>query len=478
MITPYSLTLEKCREKSSEDLKKFYVERNLKFKNELNTHLYFAPEKLTASENPSGSLGNIPILIKDNISVAGMPLTCASQILKSFIPSYDATVVKKLKQAGAVIFGKLNCDEFAMGSSNENSSFGPVKNPWDLARVPGGSSGGSAASVAADFAPAALGSDTGGSIRQPASLCGIVGVKPTYGRVSRYGLVAFGSSLDQVGPMTRNVKDAAVMLDVISGHDPFDSTSLNQQPTKIAAELSSRKDLSKLRFGIVKQLIGEGTSADVKSAFYVAVEDLKKQGATVEEISIPSLQYAVSTYYVIATAEASANLARFDGIRYGNRVQSADANLNNVYLDSRSQGFGKEVKQRIMLGTFVLSSGYYDAYYAKAQKARLLMTQEFKKIFQKCDLLLSPTASETAFKLGEKSDNPLAMYLSDICTISINLTGVPAVSIPCGFDSKGLPIGLQIIAKHEDELTMLQAAHVYESTHDWVKRHPNFGVAS
>ena len=478
MITPYSLSLEKCREKSPEDVKKYYIQRNLDFKNQLNSHLYFAPEKILPSENPAGILGNVPILIKDNISVAGMPLTCASQILKNFIPSYDATVISKLKKAGALIFGKLNCDEFAMGSSNENSSFGAVKNPWDLTRVPGGSSGGSAASVAADFAPAALGSDTGGSIRQPASLCGIVGVKPTYGRVSRYGLVAFGSSLDQIGPMTRTVRDSAIILDTISGHDPLDSTSLNREPTKIAAELSQLKDLSKLRIGIVKDLVGDGTSEDVKTAFYQAVEDLKKLGATIEDVSIPSLKYAVSTYYVIATAEASANLARFDGIRYGNRVQNSTSNLNDVYLDSRSLGFGKEVKQRIMLGTFVLSSGYYDAYYAKAQKARLLMMQEFKKVFEKFDLLLSPTASETAFKIGEKSDNPLAMYLSDICTISINLTGVPAVSVPCGFDQKGLPVGLQIIANHEDEKTMLQAAHLYEISHDWVQKHPQFGATS
>ncbi len=478
MITPYSLDIEKCREEAPEDVKKFYVKRNLDLKSQLNSHLYFAPEKIQPSENPHGSLGNIPILIKDNISVEGMPLTCASQILKNFIPSYDATVIKKLKKAGALIFGKLNCDEFAMGSSNENSSFGPVKNPWDLTRVPGGSSGGSAASVAADFAVAALGSDTGGSIRQPASLCGIVGVKPTYGRVSRFGLVAFGSSLDQIGPMTKTVKDSAIILDCISGHDPLDSTSLKREPTKIAPVLTERKDLSKLKFAVVKDLVGEGTSEDVKTAFFKAVDDLKKLGASVEEVSIPSLKYAVSTYYVLATAEASANLARFDGIRYGNRVQTTHSSLNDVYLETRSQGFGKEVKQRIMLGTFVLSSGYYDAYYAKANNARLLITSEFKQVFKNFDLLLSPTASETAFKIGEKSDNPLAMYLSDICTISINLTGVPAVSIPCGFDQKGLPVGLQIIADHEDEKTMLQAAYLYESSHDWVKKHPNFGAAS
>jgi len=461
-----------------DDVVKYFHDRTEKHRKNLNTHLYYdlAWVKAQASQLKPDSkkpLLGVPILIKDNICTKGIPTTCSSKILKGYVPPYDATVIKKLQNAGAIIFGKTNCDEFAMGSSNENSAFGPVKNPWDLTRVPGGSSGGSAAAVAADLAPVSLGSDTGGSIRQPASLCGLVGVKPTYGRVSRYGLIAYGSSLDQIGPFSRTVKDAAMVLDVISGHDPLDSTSENLPSTKCVEALKNPISLKGKKIGIVKEFFEKGLDPEVRKVLESALEEYKKLGAELVDISIPSLPYSIAIYYVVATAEASANLSRFDGIRYGLRVQTPKSSLKDIYRDSRGEGFGKEVKQRIMLGAFALSSGYYDAFYGKATNACAIMKREFAEAFKKVDVLMSPTSPTTAFKLGEKASDPLAMYLSDICTIAVNLTGIPGMSIPCGFDSKGLPVGLQLMADHFQEEKMFQFAYQYEQATKWYEKKPN-----
>jgi aspartyl-tRNA(Asn)/glutamyl-tRNA(Gln) amidotransferase subunit A len=406
----------------------------------------------------------VPIGIKDVLAVKDHPLNCGSKILGNFVSPYDATVIEKLRAAGAVIYGRLNMDEFAMGSSTENSAFGITRNPWDLTRIPGGSSGGSAAAVAADEVIATLGTDTGGSIRQPAALCGCVGLKPTYGRVSRYGLVAFASSLDQVGPFTKDVRDTATLLNVISGHDKRDSTSVNQPVPDYVKALDG--NIKGLRLGLPKEYMIGGLAPEVKAAVDAAVKQLEALGATVEEISLPHTGYAAATYYIIAPAEASANLARFDGIRYCARVDGADP--IKLYSNTRGAGFGSEVKRRIILGTYVLSSGYYDAYYLRAQKVRTLIRQDFLKAFEKVDAIVTPTTPTAAFKIGEKSDDPVQMYLSDVFTISCNLAGICGVSLPCGFTkSPKLPIGLQLLGKPFGEETMLKIAHAYEQSTGW-----------
>lgn len=424
-------------------------------------------DKLVAGDT-RGLLFGLPVGIKDNIVTEGLRTTCASQFLSNFTPVYDATVVGKLRAADTVTIGKLNMDEFAMGGSNENSSFYPVRNPWDLERVPGGSSGGSAAAVAAGEAYFALGSDTGGSIRQPASYCGVVGLKPTYGLVSRFGLVAFASSLDQIGPLTKNVEDSAYALQAIAGYDPMDSTSAKVDVPDYLSALSG--DVSGLRIAVPKEYLGEGVDAQVKETVLNALKVLEAQGATWEEVSLPHTEYAVATYYLLASSEASSNLARFDGVRYGVRSNSAGS-LIDLYHESRSQGFGDEVKRRIMLGTYALSSGYYDAYYLKAQKARTLIKQDFDKVFEQYDVIIGPTAPTTAFKLGTQVDDPLTMYLNDILTIPVSLAGVPAISVPCGF-ADGLPVGMQIIGKAFDERTVLRVAHAYEQHTEHHKRRP------
>jgi aspartyl-tRNA(Asn)/glutamyl-tRNA(Gln) amidotransferase subunit A len=406
----------------------------------------------------------VPIGIKDVLAVKDHPLNCGSKILGNFVSPYDATVIEKLRAAGAVIYGRLNMDEFAMGSSTENSAFGITRNPWDPTRIPGGSSGGSAAAVAADEVIATLGTDTGGSIRQPAALCGCVGLKPTYGRVSRYGLVAFASSLDQVGPFTKDVRDTATLLNVMSGHDKRDSTSVNQPVPDYVKALDG--NIKGLRLGLPKEYMIGGLAPEVKAAVDVAVKQLESLGATVEEISLPHTEYAAATYYIIAPAEASANLARFDGIRYCARVDGADP--IKLYSNTRGAGFGSEVKRRIILGTYVLSSGYYDAYYLRAQKVRTLIRQDFLKAFEKVDAIVTPTTPTAAFKIGEKSDDPVQMYLSDVFTISCNLAGICGVSLPCGFtNSPKLPIGLQLLGKPFGEETMLKIAHAYEQSTGW-----------
>jgi aspartyl-tRNA(Asn)/glutamyl-tRNA(Gln) amidotransferase subunit A len=424
-------------------------------------------EKL-ATEKEFGLLFGMPIGIKDNIVTKGLRTTCASKILYNFDPIYDATVVERLNEADAVTVGKLNMDEFAMGSSTENSGFQLTRNPWDLERVPGGSSGGSAAAVAAGEVPFALGSDTGGSIRQPAAFCGVVGLKPTYGRVSRYGLVAFASSLDQIGPITRTVEDNAYLLQVISGLDPMDSTSANVDVPDYVSALTG--DIQGLKIAVPKEYLGEGVSEEVRQSVLDALKVLEGLGATWEEVSLPHSKYALATYYLLASSEASANLARFDGVRYGYRTDNAK-NLMEMYKQTRSEGFGNEVKRRIMLGTFALSSGYYDAYYKKAQKVRTLIKQDFENVFEKYDVIIGPTTPTPAFKIGEKTSDPLTMYANDILTIPVNLAGVPGISIPCGFVD-GLPVGLQIIGKHFDESTIYRVAHAFEQATDYHKQKP------
>ncbi|MCG3085364.1 Asp-tRNA(Asn)/Glu-tRNA(Gln) amidotransferase subunit GatA [Anoxybacillus sp. LAT_35] len=424
-------------------------------------------EKL-GTEKEFGLLFGMPIGIKDNIVTKGLRTTCASKILYNFDPIYDATVVERLNEADAVTIGKLNMDEFAMGSSTENSGFQLTRNPWDLERVPGGSSGGSAAAVAAGEVPFALGSDTGGSIRQPAAFCGVVGLKPTYGRVSRYGLVAFASSLDQIGPITRTVEDNAYVLQAISGLDPMDSTSANVDVPDYVSALTG--DIQGLKIAVPKEYLGEGVSEEVRQSVLDALKVLEGLGATWEEVSLPHSKYALATYYLLASSEASANLARFDGVRYGYRTDNAK-NLMEMYKQTRSEGFGNEVKRRIMLGTFALSSGYYDAYYKKAQKVRTLIKQDFENVFEKYDVIIGPTTPTPAFKIGEKTSDPLTMYANDILTIPVNLAGVPGISIPCGFVN-GLPVGLQIIGKHFDESTIYRVAHAFEQATDYHKQKP------
>ncbi|MGH2937019.1 MAG: Asp-tRNA(Asn)/Glu-tRNA(Gln) amidotransferase subunit GatA [Solirubrobacterales bacterium] len=417
----------------------------------------------------SGPLAGVPIAIKDIFTTQGIPTTAGSRILEGYRPPYTATAVRRLTGAGARVLGKTNMDEFAMGSSNENSAYGPVLNPWDRRRVPGGSSGGSAAAVAGGLAPAALGTDTGGSIRQPAALCGIVGLKPTYGRVSRYGVLAYASSLDQVGPMTRTVRDCALLLEAIAGHDHLDSTSVPQAVPGYAAALDA--GIRGRRFGLPKEYFIEGMSRQVADAVRGAVQQIEALGGIVEEVSLPHTEYAIAAYYLLATAEASSNLARYDGTRYGLRVDRGQG-LLDMYQQTRAQGFGTEVKRRIMLGTYALSAGYYDAYYLKALQVRTLIRRDFERVFERCDAILTPTTPTTAFAIGEKATDPLAMYLSDIFTISVNLAGLPGLSLPCGFDSAGLPIGLQIVGRPLDELGVLQAGYAYEQSTDWHARKP------
>jgi aspartyl-tRNA(Asn)/glutamyl-tRNA(Gln) amidotransferase subunit A len=414
-------------------------------------------------------LAGVAVAIKDIIVTRGMETTCGSKILKGFIPPYNATVINRLKEAGAIIIGKTNMDEFAMGSSTENSAFGPTHNPWDLERVPGGSSGGSTAAVAAEEALIALGTDTGGSIRQPASFCGVVGLKPTYGRVSRYGLVAYASSLDQIGPITKDVTDCALITKVISGHDNLDSTSVNLEvPDYLKSCQAGIKDL---KIGVPKEYFIEGIDLEVKSALDRALKIFEKLGAKIEEVSLPHTEYSLPTYYLIATAEASSNLARYDGVQYGYRAEGCK-DLSSMYQKTRSEGFGSEVKRRIMLGTYALSSGYYDAYYLKAQKVRTLIKEDFDKTFNKYDILITPTSPTPAFKLKEKVSDPLTMYLSDIYTIPINLAGIPAISLNCGYSKSNLPIGLQIIGKYFSEETIFRAAFNFEQNNDVEKKKP------
>lgn len=420
-------------------------------------------------ENGNGKLAGIPVAIKDNICVNGEDTTCGSRILKGFKPPYDATVIKRLKKEGAVLLGKANMDEFAFGSSCETSCYGPTRNPWDLERIPGGSSGGSAAAVAAGEAVMALGSDTGGSIRQPASLCGVVGLKPTYGRVSRYGLIAFASSLDQIGPITKTVKDAALMLSVIAGYDDMDSTSVDLPVPDYTKSLV--KDVKGLRIGVPKEYFIEGIDKEVEKCVRSGIDILKDLGAKIIDISLPHTQYAVSTYYIVAPAEASSNLARFDGVQYGFRAEDAD-NLIDMYIKTRSKGFGNEAKRRILLGTYCLSTGYYDAYYLKAQKVRTKIKEDFDEAFKVCDCIITPTSPTPAFKIGEKTQDPLSMYLSDIFTISANLAGIPAISIPCGFSGNNLPIGLHILAKPFDEETIFRVAYTFEQNTDHHTKKP------
>jgi aspartyl-tRNA(Asn)/glutamyl-tRNA(Gln) amidotransferase subunit A len=427
----------------------------------------FADAAIAAGE--AGPLTGIPMAIKDNLCVEGTQTTCASKMLADFVSPYDATVIARLRQAGAVFLGKTNMDEFAMGSSTENSAFGKTCNPWDLSRIPGGSSGGSAAAVAASEASAALGSDTGGSIRQPAACCGVVGLKPTYGRVSRYGLVAFASSLDQIGPITHDVRDAAILMNILSGPDPRDSTSAPLPVPDFTATLTHT--LQGVRLGVPAEYFVPGMDPEVEAAISAAIRQMTNLGATVLKISLPHTEYAVATYYIVATAEASSNLARYDGVRYGHRAASAE-DLMEMYTNSRREGFGPEVKRRIMLGTYVLSSGYYDAYYKKAQQVRTLMKQDFDEAFKTVDAILTPTAPTPAFRIGEKAADPLSMYLSDIFTISVNLAGLPALSLPCGFSRGGLPIGLQIIGRPFDEAGILQVAHAYEQSTEFHLRRP------
>jgi len=405
----------------------------------------------------------VPLAIKDVLATEGIETTCGSQILKGFKPPYTATAVKRLETAGAIILGKANCDEFAMGSSNENSGYFVTHNPWDLDRVPGGSSGGSAAAVAAQAALGALGTDTGGSVRLPASFCGIVGLKPSYGRVSRYGLAAYGSSLDQIGPMTKNVRDAALLLQVMAGHDPLDSTTLDVPVPDYSATLTS--SIAGLRIGLPQEYFIAGIQPEVEQAVRAAVQQLASLGAEIVPVSLPNTDKALPVYYVVATAEASANLARYDGVRFGFSAQAAS--MFDNYRQTRGQGFGPEVKRRIMLGTYALSAGYYDAYYGKAQQVRTLIKQDFEQVFAQVDLIACPISPTTAFRIGEKTDDPLAMYLTDVFTISLNVAGICGISIPCGFDNNGLPIGLQLVGPHLGEETLLRAAYAYEQSTTW-----------
>ncbi len=469
------LTVHELKEKldkkelTAEEITKAYAQRIEEKENEVQAFITtltdIAIEKAKEIDNKKAKgeitspYAGIPIGIKDNICMKGVKTTCASKMLANFVAPYDATVTEKINKEELVSLGKLNMDEFAMGASTEYSYFQKTKNPWNLNTVPGGSSGGSAAAVAANLVPWALGSDTGGSIRQPASFCGVVGLKPTYGLVSRYGLVAFASSLDQIGPITKDVKDSAILLNMIAGHDEKDSTSVNLEKKDYTKAL--KNDVKGLKIGIPKEWYADGINPEVKEKLEQAIEKYKELGAIVEECSLDVANYALATYYIIACAEASSNLGRFDGIRYGYRTENY-TNLKELFKNSRSEGFGDEVKRRIILGTYVLSSGYYDAYYKKAQQVRTLVTQEFDRIFKKYDVILTPTSPNVAFEIGTKSNNPLEMYLADICTVSVNIAGLPGISIPCGVDSKGMPIGMQLIGNRFAEETILNAAYTYE----------------
>ena len=459
----------KNKEVTSEEITKAYVDRINEKEKEVGafvtTYLDEAIEKAKeidskiVSGEVKGELALIPIVIKDNINVKGTKTTCASKMLENFVSPYDATVTEKLNAENLINLGKLNMDEFAMGGSTEHSAFHNTKNPWNLSCVPGGSSGGSAAAVASGMVPWALGSDTGGSIRQPASFCGVVGLKPTYGLVSRYGLVAFASSLDQIGPITKDVEDCAMLLNIITGHDEKDTTSENVE--KIDYTLSLKNDVKGLKIGVPKEFFGEGINEEVKAKLDEAIAKYKELGAEVEEFSLDVAEFSLASYYIIACAEASSNLGRFDGIRYGYRAENFN-NLREIYINSRTEGFGPEVKRRIILGTYVLSSGYYDAYYKKAQKVRTVIRDEYSKLFEKYDVILTPTSPTVAFGIGEKSNNPLEMYLADICTVPVNIAGLPGISIPAKVDSTGMPIGIQLIGKHFDEETLFKAAYTFE----------------
>jgi aspartyl-tRNA(Asn)/glutamyl-tRNA(Gln) amidotransferase subunit A len=414
-------------------------------------------------------LAGVPVALKDNMCTRGVRTTASSKVLEAFVPPYDATVVSRLEAAGAIIIGKTNCDEFSMGSSTENSAFGPTRNPWATDRIPGGSSGGSAAAVAAGVVPLALGSDTGGSIRQPAAMCGVLGVKPTYGRVSRYGLIAFGSSLDQIGPITRTAKDAAIALAAIAGADSFDATTAQEPVPDYAAALGG--DVSGMRIGVPRALIEQGVDADIVRVVNTALDVLRERGATIVDVALPHASHAIPAYYIVATAEASSNLARYDGVRYGYRAPET-TELHAMYEKTRSQGFGAEVKRRIMLGTYVLSAGYYDAYYLKAQQVRTLIRRDYETAFEQVDVVAVPTSPVPPFRIGERSDDPLQMYLADIFTVSAPLAGLPALSVPCGFTSDRLPVGLQLTGRRFDEATLLQIADAYERDTEWAKQAP------
>ncbi len=468
----------KKKELSAKELVDAFYRRIDAVENTVHAYNTLAPETAMAqakeadrrfAKGEAGPLTGIPIALKDNLCTAGLRTTCSSKILENFIPPYDATVVSKLRAAGAVFLGKTNMDEFAMGSSTENSAFEKTANPWDPSRIPGGSSGGSAAAVAAGEAVFALGSDTGGSIRQPAACCGVLGMKPTYGRVSRYGLVAFASSLDQIGPLTHDVTDAAIVMNAIGGHDSLDSTSADLPLPDLCAALGEK--IQGLRIGIPKEYFIDGIDPQIREAVEKAIESYKSLGAETKVVSLPHTAYAVATYYILATAEASSNLARYDGVRYGHRTKNP-RDLMELYMESRREGFGPEVKRRIMIGAHALSSGYYDAYYKKGQQVRTLIKNDFDEAFKSVDLLITPTAPTAAFKMGEKVDDPLQMYLSDIFTISVNLAGLPALSLPCGFTLEGLPIGLQLIARPFDEAGLFRAAYAYEQAHDFHLRGP------
>ena len=467
----------KARKVSSVELTQGYLDRINRYK-DLNAFISVDPEKSLSQARAAderlakglgGPLTGIPIAQKDIFCADGWRTTCGSKMLSNFIAPYNATVIEKFNAAGAVTLGKTNMDEFAMGSSNETSYYGAVQNPWDLKAVPGGSSGGSAVAVAARLAPAATGTDTGGSIRQPAALCGITGIKPSYGRVSRYGMIAFASSLDQGGPMTRSAEDAALLLNVMCGFDLRDSTSVDQPAPDFTASLNN--SIKGLRIGLPKEYFGEGLSGDVAKVVEAAIAEYKKLGAEVVSVSLPNSQLAIPCYYVLAPAEASSNLARFDGVRYGHRA-SEYKDLNDMYCKTRAQGFGAEVKRRILIGTYVLSAGYYDAYYLQAQRLRRLITDDFNRAFEQCDVILGPTTPTTAFNLGAKKDDPVAMYLSDIYTISVNLAGLPGMSIPAGFGADNRPVGLQLIGKYFDEARLLNVAHQYQKATDWHKQVP------
>ena len=467
----------RARKVSSPELTQVFLGRIARYK-QLNAFITVHAERALKQagvadqriqQGHGGPLTGIPIAQKDIFCTDGLPTTCGSRMLANFVSPYDATTIRKFKDAGAVLLGKTNMDEFAMGSSNETSYFGPVKNPWDVKAVPGGSSGGSAAAVAARLAPAATGTDTGGSIRQPAALCGITGIKPSYGRVSRYGMVAFASSLDQAGPMARTAEDAALLLQVMAGFDPRDSTSLDKPVPDYTKTLTD--DIKGLRIGLPKEYFGTGLSADVAKAVAAAVAEYQKLGAQIVDVSLPNSRLAIPCYYVLAPAEASSNLSRYDGVRYGYRAPEY-ADLIDMYKKTRAQGFGPEVKRRIMIGIYALSAGYYDAYYLKAQKLRRLIAQDFARAFEQCDIIAGPTSPTTAFDLGAKSDDPVAMYLSDIYTISVNLAGLPGMSIPAGFGVDGRPVGLQLIGKYFDEARLLNVAHRYQQATDWHKRVP------
>ena len=471
----------KSKEITLEEIAKAYQERISEKEKEVQSFITIEEgaldkvkeieEKINAGEI-KGEYAGIPIGIKDNICEKGTKTTCASKMLENFIAPYDATVIEKIKEQNLVSLGKLNMDEFAMGSSTENSYFKVTRNPWNLNKVPGGSSGGSAAAVAADLVPWALGSDTGGSIREPASFCGVVGLKPTYGLVSRYGLVAFASSLDQIGPITKDVRDNAMLLNIIAGHDEKDTTSANVPKKDYTKALNT--DIKGVKIGVPKEFFGEGINAEVKQKLEEAIETYKKLGAEIEEFSLDVAQYALATYYIIACAEASSNLGRFDGIRYGYRAKDCK-NLKEIYKKSRSEGFGAEVKRRIILGTYVLSSGYYDAYYKKAQQVRTLVSKQFEEAFKKYDILLTPVSPTVAFDIGSKTSNPLEMYLADICTVSINIAGVPAISIPCGVDKENMPIGMQLIGNKFCEEKIYNVAYSYEqATNFREKYHAEF----